>query len=60
VRLRERGIDLLRLKATLAAANLGMPSGAVLDPAGKVPQMLTVETGEFLRSADEVGSWWWA
>ena len=33
-RLRERGVDVVRLKATLAAANLGMPSGAVLDTAG--------------------------
>jgi multidrug efflux pump subunit AcrB len=56
VRLRERGIDVLGLKATLAAANFGMPSGAVLDPAGKVPQMLSVETGEFLSSADDIGS----
>ena len=52
-RMRARGIDLLRLKATLAAANLGMPSGTVVEPSGG--RMLTVETGEFLRSADEVG-----
>jgi len=56
VRLRERGIDVLGLKATLAAANFGMPSGAVLDPSGKTPQMLTVETGEFLSDADAIGS----
>jgi multidrug efflux pump subunit AcrB len=56
VRLRERGIDVLGLKATLAAANFGMPSGAVLDPSGKVPQMLSVETGEFLSSPDDIGS----
>jgi multidrug efflux pump subunit AcrB len=56
VRLRERGVDLLGLKATLAAANFGMPSGAVLDPSGKAPQMLSVETGEFLTSADDIGS----
>ncbi|MFM7002198.1 MAG: efflux RND transporter permease subunit [Limnohabitans sp.] len=53
-RLRERGIDVMSLKATLAAANLGMPSGAVLQPdSGK---MLTVETGEFLTSAEDVAS----
>jgi len=53
-RLRERGIDVMSLKATLAAANLGMPSGAVMQPdSGK---MLTVETGEFLTSADDVAS----
>ena len=51
-RLRERGIDLLSLKATVAAANFGMPSGAVVQADGG--QMLSVETGEFLTSADEV------
>jgi multidrug efflux pump subunit AcrB len=55
VRLRERGVDVVRLKATLAAANLGMPSGAVLDTQSAAAQMLTVETGEYLRTADEVG-----
>jgi multidrug efflux pump subunit AcrB len=30
-RLRERGVDLLRLQQTLAAANLGMPAGSVVD-----------------------------
>ncbi|MCD0423050.1 efflux RND transporter permease subunit [Rubrivivax sp. JA1024] len=51
-RLRERGVDLLRLKRTLAAANQGMPAGSVIDEHGGA---LTVETGEFLRSAAEVG-----
>ncbi len=51
-RLRERGIDLLTLKVTIAAANFGMPSGAVVQPEGG--QMLTVETGEFLTSAEDV------
>ncbi len=51
-RLRERGIDLLRLKQTLAAANLGMPSGAVMEDRGG--QTLAVDTGEFLRSAADV------
>ena len=54
-RLRERGVDVVRLKGTLAAANLGMPSGAVLDTQGAAAQMLTVETGEYLRTADDVG-----
>jgi multidrug efflux pump subunit AcrB len=53
-RLRERGVDVMGLKATLAAANLGMPSGAVLQPDSG--QMLTVETGEFLTSAEDVAS----
>lgn len=56
LRLRERGVDVLGLKNTLAAANFGMPSGTVLDVSGKTPQMLTVETGEFLTSAEDIGS----
>lgn len=52
-RLRERGVDVLRLKQTLAAANVGMPAGTVQDSAG--PGTLAVETGEFLRSAADVG-----
>jgi multidrug efflux pump subunit AcrB len=55
VRLRERGIDLIGLKQTLAAANFGMPSGSVLDTANQSAPMLSVETGEFLRSAQDVG-----
>ncbi|MFN4005663.1 MAG: efflux RND transporter permease subunit [Hylemonella sp.] len=56
-RLRERGIDVLSLQKTVAAANFGMPSGTVIDPRaqGGQAQMLTVETGEFLSSAKEVG-----
>ena len=52
-RLRERGVDVLRLQQTLAAASQGMPSGSVLDAEGK--GALAVQTGEFLRSAEEVG-----
>ena len=55
VRLRERGVDIVSLKQSLAASNFGMPSGAVFDTTGKSPQMLSVETGEFLRSAQDVG-----
>lgn len=54
-RLRERGVDVLALKATLASANVSMPSGAVLDAQVPGGQMLKVETGEFLRSAQDVG-----
>ena len=54
-RLRERGVDLQSLKQALAASNFGMPSGAVLEAGGKSAQMVTVETGEFLRSEQEVG-----
>ena len=55
-RLRERGVDVLRLRETLAAANLGMPSGRVAERASaQAPGMLTVETGQYLRDAEEVG-----
>jgi len=54
-RLRERGIDLARLQSTLAAANQAMPAGTVLDTQSAAPRLLTVETGDFLRSAAEVG-----
>ena len=55
-RLRARGIDLLTLQKTVAAANFGTPAGAVLQPqtSGNA-QMLTVDAGEFLRNADDVG-----
>jgi len=56
VRLRERGVDVLGLRRTLAAANLRMPSGSVIDGDGDVARMVAVETGEFLRSADDVAS----
>ena len=55
VRLRERGVDLISLKQSLSASSFGMPAGAVLDSSAKSPQMLSVETGEFLRSAQDVG-----
>jgi multidrug efflux pump subunit AcrB len=50
-RLRARGVDLLTLQKTVAAANYGMPAGTVL---GSGSQMLTVDAGEFLRTADDV------
>ena len=53
-RLRERGVDIAALKQSLAASNFGMPSGAVLDTTTPSAQMLSVETGEFLRSAQDV------
>ncbi len=54
VRLRERGVDLVALKQSLAASNFGMPSGAVMDTTGPSAQMLSVETGEFLSSEQDV------
>jgi len=55
-RLRARGVDLISLKKTVAAANFGMPAGSVLESAdaGTGAQMLTVDAGEFLRSAEDV------
>ena len=41
----------------LAAAKLGLPAGAVLDTQASAngnPQLLAVQTGDYLRSADEV------
>ncbi len=55
IRLRERGVDVLALKQALAASNLGMPAGSVLDSSSTPTQSLSVETGEFLRSAQDVG-----
>ncbi|MCM0608423.1 MAG: efflux RND transporter permease subunit [Ideonella sp. WA131b] len=54
-RLRERGIDVLRLAQTLAGANRALPAGTVIDarPEGR-GGLLTVETGEVLRSGDDV------
>jgi multidrug efflux pump subunit AcrB len=56
-RLRARGVDILALRATIAAANFGMPAGSVLstNTKGTGSQMLTVDAGEFLRSAEDVG-----
>jgi len=56
-RLRERGVDIGGLQQALAAANQSLPSGTVLHPqADGRSQMLSIETGEFLRSADDVGN----
>ena len=55
-RMRDRGVDVLSLQKTIAAANFGMPAGAVLqnsaDQGGA--RMLTIEAGEFLQSAEDV------
>jgi len=56
VRMRDRHVDVLGLRATLAAANMGMPAGAVLDASQAEARMLSVETGEFLRSEDDIAS----
>ncbi|MBT3066343.1 efflux RND transporter permease subunit [Rhodoferax sp. U11-2br] len=54
-RLRDRGVDVLSLKALLAGANVSQPSGSVIQSDATDGQMLQVETGEFLRSVDDVG-----
>ena len=53
-RMRERGIDLLRLQQTLGAANMGRPAGSVIDPGNGATRMLSVETGNLIASAAEV------
>ena len=53
-RLRQRGVDLRTLTQALQGANLAMPSGSVIDTTGPRPGLLSVETGEFLRSAEDV------
>ena len=57
-RLRERGIDVQRLAATLVAANLAMPSGRVVGDgsSGDAPRMLAIETGQYLRDAEDVSN----
>jgi multidrug efflux pump subunit AcrB len=52
-RLRERGVDVMQLRASLAGANTSLPAGAVFS--GESAAMLQVETGEFLRNAQDVG-----
>lgn len=57
-RMRERGVDVIGLKRTVTAANFGMPSGAVLQSKKNVDgesQLLSIESGEFLRNAEDVG-----
>jgi multidrug efflux pump subunit AcrB len=56
-RMRDRGVDVLALKRSLAAANFGMPAGTVIDQQSKAKsaQTLAVDVGEFLRNADDVG-----
>ncbi len=53
-RMRERGVDLLRLQQTLGAANMGLPAGSVVDPGNGATRMLSVETGNLIASAAEV------
>ncbi|HLT26221.1 MAG TPA: efflux RND transporter permease subunit, partial [Zeimonas sp.] len=54
-RMREREIDLSGLRRVIAAANLAMPAGSVAD-VERDGGMLSVQTGAFLASADDVAS----
>ena len=56
-KLRERGVSVQQLHGAIAAANQAMPSGSVVNPnpAPGEPGMLSVETGEFLQNAQDVG-----
>ncbi|MBA4262606.1 MAG: multidrug transporter AcrB [Comamonadaceae bacterium] len=56
-RLRERGVSVQQLHGAIAAANQALPSGSVVNPnpAPGEPGMLSVETGEFLQNAQDVG-----
>ena len=56
-RLKARGVDMLSLQKTLGAANFGMPAGTVISAgnSGGSSQLMTVEAGEFLKNADDVG-----
>ncbi|GAB4217805.1 MAG: efflux RND transporter permease subunit [Rhodoferax sp.] len=53
-RLRERNMDAASLRNIIAAANASIPSGRVAAQGASSGQMLSVETGEFLRSAADV------
>jgi multidrug efflux pump subunit AcrB len=56
-KLRERGVSVQALQGAIASANQAMPSGSVINPnpAKGEPGMLSVETGEFLQNAQDVG-----
>jgi multidrug efflux pump subunit AcrB len=56
-KLRERGVSVQALQGAIASANQAMPSGSVVNPspAAGEPGMLSVETGEFLQNANDVG-----
>jgi multidrug efflux pump subunit AcrB len=56
-RLRERGVSVQQLHQAIGSANQAMPSGTVVNqsPAAGEPGMLSVQTGEFLQDAQDVG-----
>ena len=57
-RLRERGVAVEALHRAIQSANQAMPSGTVVNTLDTDParsDLLTVDTGEFLRTPEEVG-----
>ena len=56
-KLRERGVSVQALYGAIGSANQAMPSGSVVNPnpAAGEPGMLSVQTGEFLQTAQDVG-----
>jgi multidrug efflux pump subunit AcrB len=55
-RMRDRGLDMLSLRAALAGANASAPSGYVMNPdsASASAQRISIETGYFFESAKDV------
>ena len=53
-RMRERGLDMLSVRAALAGANASGPSGFVMHPESTSGQRISIETGYFFESAKDV------
>jgi multidrug efflux pump subunit AcrB len=53
-RMRERGLDMLSVRAALAGANASGPSGFVMHPDSTSGQRISIETGYFFESAKDV------
>ncbi|MEN9831910.1 MAG: Multidrug resistance protein MdtC, partial [Pseudomonadota bacterium] len=53
-RMRERGLDMLSVRAALAGANASGPSGFVMNPDSPSGQRISIETGYFFESAKDV------
>lgn len=53
-RMRERGLDMLSVRAALAGANASAPSGFVMNPNSASGQRISIETGYFFESAKDV------
>jgi multidrug efflux pump subunit AcrB len=52
--MRERGLDMLSVRAALAGANASAPSGFVMNPDSASGQRIGIETGYFFESAKDV------